>query len=84
MKLISALLSSAFADVGVDYSANGKNWDGVCASGKRQSPIAIQETAAEKKYNVDPFRLNNYSRDNTFGVTFDHSIKMTPEATDIT
>ena len=84
MKLISALLSTALAGAGTDYSVQGENWDGVCATGKRQSPIAIQGTATEKEYNIDPFILNNYSRDNTFDVTLDHSIKMTPEATDIT
>lgn len=84
MKLISALLSTAFAASGTDYSVQGENWAGTCATGKRQSPIAIQGTSSVKEFSVNPFVLNNYSRDNEFDVTLDHSIKMTPSATDIT
>ena len=84
MKLISALLSTALAASGTDYSVQGENWDGTCATGKRQSPIAIQGTSSVKEYSINPFVLNNYSRDNEFDVTLDHSIKMTPSATDIT
>ena len=84
MKLISALLSTVLAGAGTDYSVQGENWDGVCATGKRQSPIAIQGTTTEKEYSVDPFILNNYDRANAFDVSLDGGIKMTPEATDIT
>lgn len=84
MKLISALLSTALAASGTDYSVQGENWDGTCATGKRQSPIAIQGTSSVKQYSINPFVLNNYSRDNEFDVTLDNSIKMTPSATDIT
>jgi len=84
MKLISALLSTALAGAGTDYSVQGKNWAGTCETGQRQSPIAIEGTTTVKEFSVNPFVLNNYSRDNEFDVTLDHSIKMTPTATDIT
>ena len=41
MKLISALLSTALAG-SADYSVQGKDWEGLCETGNRQSPIAIQ------------------------------------------
>ena len=84
MKLCATLLASAYAASGTDYSLQGANWEDICATGQRQSPIDINPGSVNSEFNFQPFRPVNYDRWNTWDVTLEGGIKMTPNADDIT
>lgn len=84
MKFSATLLATAYAASGTDYSVQGENWGEICATGQRQSPIDIHPGHANSEFNFNPFMPVNYDRSNTWDVTLEGGIKMTPNADDIT
>ena len=84
MKFSATLLATAYAASGTDYSLQGENWEDICATGQRQSPIDIHPGHSNHEFNFNPFMPVNYDRSNTWDVTLEGGIKMTPNADDIT
>ena len=83
MKFSATILATAYAGK-ADYSVQGDNWGDICASGERQSPIDIHPGLANKEFSTKPFMPVNYDRLNSWNVTLEAGIKMTPNADDIT
>ena len=86
MKFSAALLATAYAATEGDWNwdVQGEDWTGICETGLRQSPIDIHPAVAVNEFNFNPFFPVNYDRENTWDVTLEGGIKMTPNADDIT
>ena len=88
MKFSATLLATAYAASGGDWNwaQQGENWSdpAVCLNGDRQSPIDIHPGIANNELISKPFVPVNYDRQNTWNVTLEGGIKMTPLANDIT
>ena len=57
----AALLGVAYA--AVDYSESGANWEGLCATGKEQSPIDLIDQQMENKLAIKMEDYKNYGED---------------------
>ena len=84
MKFSATILATAYAGKAGIYGVQGEDWGEICASGERQSPIDIHPGLANKEFSTKPFMPVNYDRSNSWNVTLEGGIKMTPNADDIT
>ena len=80
--LVSLLFLHTFADA-AEWNYDNKNWqDGVCNTGKKQSPIHIKDQDLTVKDGIKPFIFHGF--DSTFKKTTlennGHSVKMSIES----
>jgi len=79
--LSTFLIGTALAGSGTDYSVQGSNWEGTCADGERQSPIAIQSTTIDPddvEFTWDAFQPSKYDMEREWTTSIGDSIKLTP------
>lgn len=67
MKLAAALIASVYS-VGSDYSQNGDNWTGTCATGQSQSPIMIDPSTTVTKTSFEDFKVSGYDLPQTWKI----------------
>jgi len=71
MKIAATLIASVLGKA-ADYSQNGDNWTGTCATGKSQSPIKIDPSnTAEfvKQTTFEDFKVIGYDAPQTWSIT---------------
>jgi len=79
MKVFSAVIASAAAaGAGTDYSVQGDNWEGDCATGFSQSPIDINSDAAWRMADHNPFETHGYYNKEDWSVAYDGGLTFSP------
>ncbi|CAI5460080.1 unnamed protein product [Closterium sp. Yama58-4] len=74
-----ALLASAPVADGVNYAKSGLDWEGVCASGERQSPINIVMDEARTVTDAEKFHLDyDTSATTATVVNKGHTVQVVP------
>ncbi|CAI5509790.1 unnamed protein product [Closterium sp. Naga37s-1] len=74
-----ALLASAPVAVGVNYAKSGLDWEGVCASGERQSPINIVMDEARTVTDAEKLHLDyDTSATTATVVNKGHTVQVVP------
>lgn len=68
---LAALIASVYS-AGQDYSQNGDNWTGTCATGQKQSPIMIDPSKTDEivtKTSFEEFKVAGYDLPQTWTIT---------------
>jgi len=72
--ILPAVLGTGDESDQTDYSQHGVNWEGLCADGKRQSPIPIVEENCSPVEDRIPFFHTNYDVPKTYDIYLDGDI----------
>ena len=68
--LLAALIASVYSGA-ADYSQNGDNWTGTCATGQSQSPIMIDPSKTDEvvtKTVFEDFKVSGYDLPQTWKI----------------